>query len=261
MHSKSVASVPLARPRLSRDESKQQTKELLRDAALRQFALHGVAGTSAERIAEAAGFTRGAFYANFPNKESLLLDLMRSKMAHEAPHWVRLADESVDIETTLREIDLRVAQFDPDGLWALISIEIYLCALRDPALASEYAHYHDGIRSVSCQFLQRMFERAARVPPMAFEDLAEILLSLSMTLSLPAPSANPAVRPRAAEKLLVVLRGFLAASEPVGGAVANIPAVAAVAVATAPPTTPDVATENVPPKVKSSSKKALATKR
>lgn len=217
MHSKSVASVSSARPRLSRDESKLQTKELLRDAALRQFALHGVAGTSAERIAEAAGFTRGAFYANFPNKESLLLDLMRSKMANEAPQWVRLADESADLEATLREVVLRVAQFDPDGLWALISIEIYLCALRDPTLASEYAQYHDSIRALSGQFLRRMFERAGRVPPMAVEDLAEILLSLSMTLSLPAPSANPAVRPHAAEKLLVVLRGFVAASEPVAG--------------------------------------------
>jgi AcrR family transcriptional regulator len=209
---------PKAKPRvrLSRDESRLQTKELLREAALRQFALHGVAGTSAERIAEAAGFTRGAFYANFPNKESLLLDLMASKMAAESPNWVRLADESSDIEQTLRDMGQRADQFDPDGLWSLISIETYLCALRDPAFALEYQQYHDGIRSVCCLFLSRMFERAGRVPTASFEDLAEILLALSMTLGLPSPNSperRPA--PHTTEMLLVVLRGFLAAGQPV----------------------------------------------
>ena len=216
---------PKPRQRLSRDESRQQTKQLLREAALREFALHGVAGTSAERIADAAGFTRGAFYANFPNKESLLLDLMRSKMAAESPHWVRLADESTDVEEALRAMDARAGQFDPDGLWALISIEIYLCALRDPALAVEYKQYHEGIRSVTCLFLSRMFEHAGKEPPASYEDLAEILLALSMTLSLPNPN-TPERRPlpHTAEMLLVVLRGFLAAGRPVSAAAKKAPA-------------------------------------
>lgn len=222
MHLKST---PKPRQRLSRDESKQQTKELLREAALRQFALHGVAGTSAERIAEAAGFTRGAFYANFPNKESLLLDLMRGKMAAESPHWVRLADESTDVEVALREMYARAGRFDPDGLWALISIEIHLAALRDPALAVEYQQYHEGIRTVSCLFLQRMFEHAGKEPPSSYEDLAEILLALSMTLSLPTPN-SPERRPlpHTAEMLLVVLRGFLAAGQPALPAAKKAPA-------------------------------------
>lgn len=215
---------PEPRRRLSRDESKQQTKALLQEAALRQFAQNGVAGTSAERIAEAAGFTRGAFYANFPNKESLLLDLLRSKMATESPNWVRLADESLDIESTLRAMDQRAAEFDPDGLWALISIEIYLCALRDPVMAEQYKEYHEGIRKVSCLFLARMFERVGKRPPAPLEELAEILLALSMTLSLPNPS-TPDRRPlpHTAEMLLVVLRGFLASGLPV---VPDVPAAA-----------------------------------
>jgi AcrR family transcriptional regulator len=216
MHLKSA---PKPRPRLSRDESRLQTKELLREAALRQFALHGVAGTSAERIAEDAGFTRGAFYAHFPNKESLLLDLMGSKMAAESPNWVRLADESADIEGMLRDMGARARRFDPDGLWALISIETYLCALRDPAFALEYKQYHDGIRSVCCLFLSRMFEHAGKAPTVSFEDLAEILLALSMTLGLPSLSTSARQPlPNTTEMLLVVLRGFLAAGQPMAAA-------------------------------------------
>jgi AcrR family transcriptional regulator len=222
MHLKSPAP---PRKRLSRDESKQQTKELLREAALRQFALNGVAGTSAEKIADAAGFTRGAFYANFPNKESLLLDLLRIKMAVESPNWVQLAEESTDIEETLRKMFARAARFDPDGHWALMSIEIYLCALRDPALAEEYKQYHEGIRNVSGLFLSRMFERAGKEPPTSYDELAEILLALSMTLSLPNPN-TPQRRPlpHTAEMLLVVLRGFLAAGHPVAPVAKKAPA-------------------------------------
>ncbi len=210
MNLKSKSKLP-STSRLSREESREQTKELLRTAALNEFALRGVAGTSAERIAEAAGFTRGAFYANFTNKESLLLDLMRRKMVNESPHWVRLADESTDIEEALRAMDTRAAHFDPDGLWALISIEIYLCALRDPVLAEEYRQYHEGIKSVCCLFLSRMFQRAGKEPSASVEDLAEILLAMSMSLSLPSPmTPDRRPRPHTAEMLLVVLRGFLA---------------------------------------------------
>jgi AcrR family transcriptional regulator len=198
------------RQRLSRDESRQQTQQLLRDAALQEFAAHGVAGTSAERIAEAAGFTRGAFYANFANKESLLLDLMRRKMATESPNWVKLADDLPDIETTLRAMDQRAGQFDPDGLWALVRIEIYLCALRDPAVAAQYKQDHESIRSASSLFLARMFERAGKALPAALEDLAEILLAPSMTISLPSPNnSEHRPHPHTTEMLLVVLRCFL----------------------------------------------------
>lgn len=220
MHLKSKTPAP---KRLSRDESRLQTKELIRQAALTQFALHGVAGTSAERIAEAAGFTRGAFYANFPNKESLLLDLMRQKMALESPHWVRLAEESIDMEEALRAMDERANLFDPDGLWALISIEIYLCALRDSALAEEYKQYHEGIRSVSALFLSRMFQRANKTPPAPLDDMAEILLALSMTLSLPTPkTAERRPSPHTADMLIVVLRGFLAAGLPLSTAAPEV---------------------------------------
>ena len=51
--------------------------------------------------------SRGAFYASFANKGALLLDLMRRTMATEPPHWLRLADESVDVQTALRGMDER----------------------------------------------------------------------------------------------------------------------------------------------------------
>src|SRR4051794_29366032 len=62
--------------RLSRTESKAQTRAALLAAAERVFAAKGFHGATVEDIAEQAGFTRGAFYANFHDKADLLLTLL-----------------------------------------------------------------------------------------------------------------------------------------------------------------------------------------
>ena len=55
----------MKRKRLTREESKEQTRLRLLDAAQTIFMKKGYVATSVEDIAEAAGYTRGAFYSNF----------------------------------------------------------------------------------------------------------------------------------------------------------------------------------------------------
>jgi AcrR family transcriptional regulator len=54
-----------------------QTRERLMTAAASVFAARGIFGASVEEICEAAGFTRGAFYSNFADKDELVLALLR----------------------------------------------------------------------------------------------------------------------------------------------------------------------------------------
>ena len=64
------------RVRLSREESREQTQQRLLDAAQSVIAKKGLAGTSGEDIAAAAGYTRGAFYSNFRSKGDLFIELL-----------------------------------------------------------------------------------------------------------------------------------------------------------------------------------------
>jgi AcrR family transcriptional regulator len=57
-----------------------QTQERLMAAAARVFAERGIIGASVEEICEAAGFTRGAFYSNFVDKDQLVLALIRQSI-------------------------------------------------------------------------------------------------------------------------------------------------------------------------------------
>ncbi|MDB5869800.1 MAG: TetR/AcrR family transcriptional regulator [Polaromonas sp.] len=201
--------------RMTRTESQQQTRERLRAAALLEFSRRGVAGTSAERIAEAAGLSKGAFYANFRNKEALLLDLMRRDAAAEAPEWVQLADEGSDIEDILRGMHRRAQQYDPEGKFALIAMEVHLAACRDLELAQEYATFQHELHTVTRLFLQRMFEKAGKQSSLPLDTLANVLMSLRMSSMLPQPqvtSGSPVLD--AADVLSLVLHCFLDAGIP-----------------------------------------------
>jgi AcrR family transcriptional regulator len=57
--------------RMSRAESQQQTRTALLRAARQEFSQRGFLAASLERIATAAGYTRGAVYKNFTDKYDL----------------------------------------------------------------------------------------------------------------------------------------------------------------------------------------------
>lgn len=63
--------------RLTREQSKDLTRERLFEAAHAIFTKKGYVAASVEDIAAAAGYTRGAFYSNFGSKADLLLELLR----------------------------------------------------------------------------------------------------------------------------------------------------------------------------------------
>ena len=67
----------MKRKRLTREQSKDQTRLRLLDAAQAIFMKKGFVAASVEDIAEAAGYTRGAFYSNFRSKPELFLELLR----------------------------------------------------------------------------------------------------------------------------------------------------------------------------------------
>jgi AcrR family transcriptional regulator len=61
---------------VSRDTSKRETREALLAAALSLFAEQGLDAPSLDAICDRAGYTRGAFYVHFPDRDALLVAVM-----------------------------------------------------------------------------------------------------------------------------------------------------------------------------------------
>src|SRR5579862_4003583 len=76
-----------AASRTCQAERTRATRRKLLDAAKRIFARDGFEAARLEDIAAGAGYTRGAFYANFDSKEDIFFALLEE--------WVRERTESV----------------------------------------------------------------------------------------------------------------------------------------------------------------------
>jgi AcrR family transcriptional regulator len=74
----------MKRKRRTQAERRRETREEVLAAAARVFARNGFRGTSLDAVAEEAGFSRGAVYYNFADKEELFLELLDRRCAERA---------------------------------------------------------------------------------------------------------------------------------------------------------------------------------
>src|SRR5919201_1312704 len=70
--------------RRTQAERREETREQILAAAAGVFARNGFHGTSLDAVAEEAGFSRGAVYYNFADKEELFLELLDRRCAERS---------------------------------------------------------------------------------------------------------------------------------------------------------------------------------
>ncbi|HEV3451445.1 MAG TPA: helix-turn-helix domain-containing protein [Acidimicrobiia bacterium] len=86
------------RRRLTRAESQAETRRRLVEAAVTVFARHGYYAATIEEIVEEAGYSRGAFYANFVDKAELLLAAIESERERDFADLAGILDPIIDKE-------------------------------------------------------------------------------------------------------------------------------------------------------------------
>jgi len=91
-----------ARPqRLTREQSRAQTRERLLASAAVVFTREGYAGASCDRIAEEAGYSKGALYSNFANKDQLFLELVDHYAGAQVEELCRRLDAVQDADAII----------------------------------------------------------------------------------------------------------------------------------------------------------------
>jgi AcrR family transcriptional regulator len=125
-----------------------QTRERLMTAARTVFADRGIDGASVEEICEAAGFTRGAFYSNFADKDALVLALIiqgiQTGYAH-AEQAIVWSEDAPGALTPAERVGYVLAQFEAaeggEREHTLAQQEMLLHAARQPALREPYLKF------------------------------------------------------------------------------------------------------------------------
>ncbi|WP_280271380.1 TetR/AcrR family transcriptional regulator [Nocardia wallacei] len=188
--------------RLTRSESQARTRADLLATARELFLAEGYARTSLERVADEAGYSKGAVYSNFRTKSQLCLDVLAD--IHErkfAEISALLADEG--------ELDERLARFQDwaehtlgDVGWTMLEFEFAIVAREDPELQAALVSKLALVRGMVAAQLETLADAFGVRLPMPASDAATTVLSMGLGLgiqraidpSLPARLITDAVR-------------------------------------------------------------------
>jgi len=174
----------MSRP--SRSATQAQTRERLLDAAEQAFAAEGFGGASLDRIAEAAGFTRGAVYSNFADKADLFVAVLDRRLD-------RRYAEVADAMLAARDPDAFVgalrspawkARGGEDAMrqWLMLRDEFRLFALRNPSAAERLARHDRRLRDYYVEAITHLLGRLGVELPMNPRLAAAMLLAVDESL-------------------------------------------------------------------------------
>jgi TetR/AcrR family transcriptional repressor of nem operon len=126
-----------------------QTREALILAGLAEFVEHGFDSPSLDRICSRAGFTRGAFYVHFENREDFIVAVMEARLSAFLDSIIGGAEEEAGFAPVVRRFTSAVvelvnstAQSDRRGPTTVGGITIQLYRLLDAAERSPRIRSH-----------------------------------------------------------------------------------------------------------------------
>ncbi|HEY7949075.1 MAG TPA: TetR/AcrR family transcriptional regulator [Acidimicrobiales bacterium] len=138
---------------LTPERRRQQTRDHLLAAAAQVFADRGFSGATLDEVAAVAGFTKGAVYSNFKNKEDLFLALFKANYDREMDQLrVTLEASELPPESRLGDfVSLILEQSrETGGNFGLLYQEFWLYAARNPAAREELTRLEDeNVRGIA----------------------------------------------------------------------------------------------------------------
>jgi AcrR family transcriptional regulator len=171
-------------PALTRKEKQAKTRSALLRSAAKLICRKGIGEASVEDISTDAGYTKGAFYANFKSKEEMFLVMLDERYAAELERLeAHLPGEGAPAEEVRASAEdfLRFIRADPD--WPRLYFEFVVYAARNPEFRDELATRNRAMR----QRIARVIENWRRNwgadvdvdPPFPFEDIAQMLFCMA----------------------------------------------------------------------------------
>ena len=194
----------MTRKRLTREESRDQTRQRLLDAALKLIARKGLAGTSVEDIAGAAGYTRGAFYSNFGGKNDLFIELLRRDHERATAELHELLDNDLPIEQIQARTRQMYGQLYRDNECFMNWTEARMLAARDTKFRAKLNALLAEKRTQIAGFIEYFHERAGAPPQVPPTAMAMGFMSLMEGVKLSMLSSPADMTPEAAESVLTL---------------------------------------------------------
>jgi AcrR family transcriptional regulator len=160
----------------------QATRRRLLAAAESIFARHGFEAARLEDIAAGAGYTRGAFYANFKSKEDIFFALFEDWIRKRIDTVTALLRRYKDPAHKLAALRKYYAEIALDRRLVLIAFEFKIFALRHPEAHARLRDRHRRLRVTWGALFSELLEPLGRSLPVANPAAATCLGALAQGL-------------------------------------------------------------------------------
>ncbi|WP_410788164.1 TetR/AcrR family transcriptional regulator [Kribbella sp. C-35] len=171
-------------PRMTRAESQARTRETLVATATALFLRDGYAATSLEKVADEAGYSKGAVYSNFRNKDELCLAVVDAIRTDQAHRMALALEGAKTLDAMLKAFQRWADATIGDVAWTVFEVEFATRARQDEQVRRGLAERNAQIRDAVAALLTEHAEAFGIELPMPAEDCATALLSLGVGLGV-----------------------------------------------------------------------------
>ncbi|MBE1442833.1 TetR/AcrR family transcriptional regulator [Paenibacillus sp. OAS669] len=175
----------MLRRRLSQKERKEETRKLLLESAVQIFAEFGFHGASVDKIAEHAGFSKGAFYANFNSKEELFLALLEKQMQLHVDKIHQVIDQQHPLSHFIEKLDQYPIYIrEENRTWSMLNMEFLLFAMRDESVRYKWSNMiTQSVEQIS-QSIEKLMKKENYEFGLSSEEIAWTILSLENGMAI-----------------------------------------------------------------------------
>lgn len=175
----------MTQAKISRDDKQIQTRSDLIESGLHLIAENGYSAVSIRNISKHAGYTQGAFYSNFNNKEEFLLELMNIQFEKENIQLQKIIlKDDLTHDEMLNELKVWLFDFFNHTELLKISIELQLYAARDASFALEYQKVWQTHKNEISKLFIHLLSPIQTIDTHHIEQIVLELISLSYGLAL-----------------------------------------------------------------------------
>jgi len=159
-----------------------ERRELVLDAAVADFAVHGLAGTSTEDVARRAGISQPYLFRLFPTKKALFIELVE-RCYRRVQDAFAAAAEGLTGEEALMAMAREYERLLEDRTLLLLQMQAY-AACGDPE-----------IRDATRTGYKRLWEQTERLTGLPFQTVVDFF-SVGMLMNVAAAMDLPSVDER-----------------------------------------------------------------
>ena len=172
------------------------------------FAAKGYEGTAVEELADHAGYSRGAFYSNYANKQELMKGIIAEGFDSDIENLRRMERVAGSDALSAAYQELAEAFYgNPENL--LWMLEFQLSAVRYPELRDAYAEQHRKLREGIRRLLVTHLEREGHEDAEAYAEYADLFLVILPGLGLLRLIYGEEIKPETfARAFRAIMRGM-----------------------------------------------------